>query len=88
MRVHGQAAFVLHHRAYGETSMLVELFTREHGRIGAIAKGARRPRAQHGNILIPFQPLIVDWSGKGELVVFGISGPPRTAAGYAQLKKK
>lgn len=69
MRVHGQAAFVLHHRAYGETSMLVELFTREHGRIGAIAKGARRPRARHGNILISFQPLIVDWSGKGELVV-------------------
>ena len=42
MRVQQQPAFVIHHHDYSETSLLLELFTRDYGRVAVIAKGARR----------------------------------------------
>ncbi|MDH5648216.1 MAG: DNA repair protein RecO [Gammaproteobacteria bacterium] len=68
MRVTQEAAYVLHSRNYGETSLLVELFTRHYGRIGAVAKGARKKQSKQGSLFSLFQPIIVGWSGKGELV--------------------
>lgn len=62
-----QPAFVLHSYPFRETSLVVELFTREFGRVGVVAKGARRPKSSLRGILLAFQPLIVSWSGKGEL---------------------
>ena len=73
MRVSQEIAYVLHTRDYGETSLLVELFTRNHGRIGAVAKGARTKKSRHGAILSPFQSILVGWSGKGELVTLTAS---------------
>jgi len=67
MRVQQQPAFVLHHSHYGETSLLVEAFTRDFGRLGLIAKGARRPRSALRATLTPFQPILIGWSGNGEL---------------------
>lgn len=67
MRVSQEPAYVLHHYEYGETSQLLEVFTRQQGRIGLIAKGARRPRSPLRAALIPFQPLAVSFSGRGEL---------------------
>lgn len=69
MRVHHQPAFILHHRDYSETSLLLEVFTAHHGRIGLIAKGARRANSRVRGILKPFQRLLISWSGKGELAV-------------------
>jgi DNA repair protein RecO (recombination protein O) len=66
-RVVGEPAFVLHRRAYRETSLLVEFFTRHHGRVGAVARGARRGRSPLAGLLQPFRPLTVGWSGRGEL---------------------
>jgi DNA repair protein RecO (recombination protein O) len=86
MRVERQHAFVLHQREYSESSLLVELFTREHGRVGVIAKGARRPRSGRRGLLAPFQPLLVGWSGKGELgVLTGVeaTGPAFELGGQA-----
>lgn len=60
-------AFVLHTLAWRETSLIVEMFTREHGRLGMIAKGARRPRSALRGLLQPFQPLEIRWAGKSEL---------------------
>lgn len=60
-------AFVLHTLPWRETSLIVEMFTRGHGRMGMIAKGARRPRSALRGLLQPFQPLEVRWAGKGEL---------------------
>lgn len=60
-------ALVLHSIAWRETSLIVEVFTRDHGRLGLIAKGARRPRSALRGLLQPFQPLELRWSGKGEL---------------------
>lgn len=62
-----QSAFVLHHRPYRDTSLLLELFTQGHGRLGAVARGARRPRARLRVLLQPLQPLLLSWSGRGEL---------------------
>lgn len=67
MRISQEPAYVLHHYDYSETSLLLEVFTRQQGRLGLIAKGARRPRSPLRAALIPFQPLIVSFSGRGEL---------------------
>lgn len=58
------SAFVLHHRAYRETSLLVDAFTLEQGRIRLIAKGVRK---RQNNSLQLFQPLWMSWYGYGEL---------------------
>jgi len=62
-----QPAFVLHRHHYGESSLLLEIFTRDFGRLGVIAKGARRATSEYRSILNPFQPLLVNWAGKGDL---------------------
>jgi DNA repair protein RecO (recombination protein O) len=75
MRVVQEPAFVLHHHEYGETSLLLEMFTRQHGRVGLIAKGARRARSPLRTSLIPFQPLAVSFSGRGDLPVLSVAEP-------------
>ncbi len=67
MRVNQEAAFVLHATRYRETSLLLEIFSRHHGRIGLVARGASRPKSGLRATLSPFTPLVVNWSGKGEL---------------------
>lgn len=66
-RVDQQPGFVLHTYPYRETSLIVEVFSRDHGRVGLVAKGARRPASQLRGVLMAFQPLLVDWSGGGEM---------------------
>jgi DNA repair protein RecO (recombination protein O) len=58
---------VLHSYPFKETSLVVELFTRDFGRVAVVAKGARRPKSALRGVLLAFQPLLVSWSGKGEL---------------------
>lgn len=67
-RVFLQPAYVLHRRAYRETSCLVELFTKEHGRLSVVAKGVHNPRSSIQGLLQPFVPLLVSFAGKGELM--------------------
>jgi len=66
-RIAEQPAFVLHRRNYSESSLLVELFTREYGRIGVLARAARGSRSALPALLQPFQHLSVDYAGSGEL---------------------
>ncbi len=66
-RIAGQPAFVLHSYPYKETSLIVDMFTRDHGRIGLVAKGAKRPFSKLRGVLQTFQPLQMTWSGKAEL---------------------
>jgi DNA repair protein RecO (recombination protein O) len=58
---------VLHSYPYKETSLIVDMFTRDHGRIGVVAKGAKRPLSKLRGVLQTFQPLSVSFSGKSEL---------------------
>src|SRR5450432_3980929 len=62
-----QPAFVLHTYAYRETSLIVEAFTADHGRVAMVARGARRPRSETRGLLQAFQPLALSWAGGGEL---------------------
>ncbi len=66
-RIQNQSAFVLQHRPYSETSLLVDLFTEESGRITVIAKGARRLKSKYRGVLLPFQQLTVLFTGKGDV---------------------
>jgi DNA repair protein RecO (recombination protein O) len=63
-----QPVFVLHRRAYRETSFLIEVFSHEHGRLSLIAKGVRKSRSSLQGLLQPFIPLSISWSGRNELV--------------------
>ena len=66
-RVDAQPAYVLHSYPFRETSLVVELFTRDFGRVAVVARGARRPRSALRGVLLAFQPLLVSWAGRGEL---------------------
>ena len=66
-RQDNQPVYVLHTYPFKETSLIVELFTRDFGRVSAVAKGARRPRSAMRGMLQSFQPLLGAWSGKLEL---------------------
>ncbi len=66
-RVDGQAAYVLHLHPYSETSLVVDVFSREHGRVPLLARGARRPRSAMRGMLMSFQPLELGWFGGGEV---------------------
>ena len=60
-------AYVLHTYPYRETSLIVEAYVSDHGRLPLMARGARRPRSSVRGVLLPFQPLLVSWTGKREL---------------------
>jgi DNA repair protein RecO (recombination protein O) len=66
-RIAAQPGFVLHSYPYKETSLIVEVFSRDHGRIALIAKGAKRPHSQLRGVLQTFQPLSLGWSGRSEM---------------------
>ena len=61
------AGFVLHTYAYRETSLIVETFTRLHGRVVMVAKGAKRPHGHLRGMLNPFQGLMLSWIGRSEM---------------------
>ncbi|HEY8586665.1 MAG TPA: DNA repair protein RecO [Rhodanobacter sp.] len=68
MRIEQQPAYVLHGRPYRETSLLLECLTREHGRLGVVARGVRGERSRLRRAqLEPFQPLTMDLLLRGEL---------------------
>lgn len=67
MRIENEPALVIHQRRYRETSLLVELITQDYGRIGVVAKGARRPKSKLRGVLQAFTPIAVSWLSRGEL---------------------
>ena len=60
-------AYVLHSRAYQNSSLIVDAFTREHGRIGLVAKGVKRPSSKMYGMIQPLQCLFISWGGRSEL---------------------
>ncbi len=66
-RVDREPAFVLHRRAFRETSLTVDLLTATHGRIAGVARGARGPRSSLRPLGQPFVPLEVSWVRRGEM---------------------
>jgi DNA repair protein RecO (recombination protein O) len=59
-------AYILHHRPYRDTSRILEVIARDHGRLSLFARGVRGPKAKLASVLQPFQLLLLSWSGRGE----------------------
>jgi DNA repair protein RecO (recombination protein O) len=66
-RIEHEPAYVLHAYPYKETSLVVEAFGRHTGRVGLLARGARRPRSALRGVLLAFHPLRLTWSAGAEL---------------------
>ena len=68
MRAESEPGFVLHLIPYRETSLLVDLFTRNYGRIRCVARGFRKPNKRGINrALFPYTEYLFNWQGRGEL---------------------
>ncbi len=66
-RLEDQPGFVLHSYPYSESSLIIETFTRAHGRVPLLAKGAKRPGSPLRGALLQFQQVGFSWSGRGDL---------------------
>ena len=62
-----QRCFVLHRRPYSESSLILDVFSEEYGRLTLMSKGARSKRSNLKGALQPFTPLLLKWSGKGAM---------------------
>ena len=67
MRADNQPAFILHHYPYRDTSQILELLTRNFGRLSVISRGSLAARSKVKAVLQPFRLLHLSWSGKGDL---------------------
>jgi DNA repair protein RecO (recombination protein O) len=65
-RIQLAPAYILHHRPYRDTSRILEVLSRDHGRLSLFARGARGPKARLASTLQPFQLLLLSWSGRGD----------------------
>ncbi len=66
-RISEEPAYVLHRYDWSESSLILEVFTRHHGRIALVAKGAKKPSSNFRPILLPLQPLHVAYGGDAEI---------------------
>jgi DNA repair protein RecO (recombination protein O) len=67
MRASLEPSYILHSRPYSESSALLEVFARNHGRVGLVARGARGSRSRWKGVLQPFRPMVLSWTQRGEL---------------------
>lgn len=66
-RVHDEPAYVLHSHDWSESSLILEVFSRQHGRVALVAKGVKKPSSQFRPVLLPLQPLRLSWGGDAEV---------------------
>jgi DNA repair protein RecO (recombination protein O) len=66
-RIADEPAYVLHRYDWSETSLILEVFTRHHGRVAVVAKGAKRPSSSFRPVLLPLQPLSLTFGGDGDI---------------------
>ena len=87
-RVQQQPAYVLHHRPFRDTSQILDVLTRDHGRIAVVARGSRGARSRLAGLLRPFLPLRMSWVARTELGTLTgaeAAGPPIGLRGDALL---
>ena len=76
-RVQLAPGYILHHYPYRDTSRILEVLTRDAGRLSIFARGVRGPKAKLASELQPFRLLLLSWSGKGEApMLSGAEGAP------------
>ncbi len=74
-RITLEPAYVLHSRAYRDTSRILDVFSEKHGRLTLFARGARGPKSKLASLLMPFRPLLVSWSGRGDAAALAAAEP-------------
>ena len=88
MRAQQEAAFILHHRPFRDTSQILDVLSREHGKLALVARGSRGPKSRLRGILRPFMPLAMSWvqrSDLGTLTGAELQGAPLRLSGDALL---
>ncbi|MEJ7931866.1 DNA repair protein RecO [Ramlibacter sp. AN1015] len=66
-RISDEPGFVLHRYDWSESSLILEVFTRRHGRVALVARGAKKPSSNFRPVLLPLQPLRLAFSADGEI---------------------
>ncbi len=87
-RVEQHPAFLLHHRPFRDTSLLLDVFSRDHGKIALVARGARSQKSRLRGVLRPFLPLSLSWvlkSDLGTLTGAELDGGPLSLGGDSLL---
>lgn len=87
-RVQQAPAWLLHHRPFRDSSRILDVFSRDHGRLSLVARGARSAKSRLNGILRPFMPLSLSWVAKGELGTLTgaeMNGAPVSLSGDALL---
>jgi DNA repair protein RecO (recombination protein O) len=87
-RVQQQAAFILHHRPFRDSSRILDVLSREHGKLALVARGSRGARSRLKGVLRPFMPLSISWFMKsdiGTLTGAEVNGAPLRLSGDALL---
>lgn len=87
-RVHEQAAFILHHRPFRDSSQILDVLSRDHGKLAVVARGSRGARSRLKGVLRPFMPLAMSWvikSDLGTLTGAEVRGAPLSLSGDALL---
>jgi DNA repair protein RecO (recombination protein O) len=87
-RIQNQSAWILHHRPFSNSSMILEIITFKHGRISLIAKGSRSAKSKFRGLLRPFMPLNISWFARtnlGTLTEAEIQDAPISLAGDALI---
>jgi DNA repair protein RecO (recombination protein O) len=87
-RVDQQAAWILHHRPFRDSSRILDILSRDHGRLSLVSRGSRSARSKLAGILRPFMPLQLSWvirSDLGTLTGAEIQGAPISLTGDALL---
>lgn len=75
MKVQDQPAYILHQRPYRDTSQIIEALSRDYGRVALVSRGSRAAKSKLRALMQPFRPLILSWSGKGELATLTAAEP-------------
>jgi len=75
-RIVGEPTYILHSYDWSESSLILEAFTRQYGRVALVARGAKKPTSNFRPVLLPLQPLRVAWSntGQGESDIHSLKG--------------
>lgn len=87
-RVQQEATFILHHRPFRDSSQILDLLSREHGKLAVVARGSRGARSRLKGVLRPFMPLSMSWvikSDLGTLTGAEVRGTPLRLTGDALL---
>ena len=87
-RVQDEPAWVLHHRPFRDSSRILDILSRQHGRLSLVARGSRGSKSRLKGILRPFSPLNLSWvmrSDLGTLTGADMTGVPITPSGDALL---